>query len=134
MWNDMKWNLQKYIFLSKKCSGTSNLNFTFSLSSAISVKDEVMQVGVIAAPKNWEGNINLSVLKCICHVNFYPVTYVTVKCINYQPLLVKNDIELTKNRKQKGRVGDSDTKEKQKTERDLLNDKSWTVFDKQKSL
>ena len=63
-------------------------------------------------------------LKCICHVNFYPVTYVTVKCINYQPLLVKNDIELTKNRKQKGRVGDSDTKEKQKTERDLLNDKS----------
>ena len=44
---DMKWNLQKYIILSKKCSGTFNLNFTFSLSIAISVKGEVMEVGVI---------------------------------------------------------------------------------------
>ena len=49
---DMKWNLQKYIVLNKKCSGTFNLNFTFSLSSAVSVNGEVMEVGLIAAPKN----------------------------------------------------------------------------------
>ena len=49
---DMKWNLQKYIVLSKKSSGTFKLNFTFSLSCAISVKGEVMEVGVIADPKN----------------------------------------------------------------------------------
>ena len=43
---DMKWNLQKYIVPSKKCSGT------FSLSSVISVNGEVTEVEVIAAPKN----------------------------------------------------------------------------------
>ena len=49
---DIKWNLQKYIVLSKKSSVTFKLNFTFSLSSAISVKGEVMEVGIITAPKN----------------------------------------------------------------------------------
>ena len=49
---DIKWNLQKYIVLSEKSSVTFKLNFTFSLSSAISVKGEVMEVGVITAPKN----------------------------------------------------------------------------------
>ena len=49
---DIKWNLQKYIVLSEKSSVTFKLNFTFSLSSAISVKGEVMEVGVIAASKN----------------------------------------------------------------------------------
>ena len=52
----MKW--QKYSVLRKKCSGTSNLNFTFSLCSAFFVKVEVMEVGVIATLKNQEGNLN----------------------------------------------------------------------------
>ena len=49
------------------------MNFTFSLSSAVSVKVEGMEVGVTASLKNQEGNLKLSVLECGCHVKYISI-------------------------------------------------------------
>ena len=72
---DMKWNLQKYIVLSKKSSGTFKLNFTFSLSSAISVKGWSYGSGGNCYSKELRRKYQSLCNKFGCHVNSYPVAY-----------------------------------------------------------
>ncbi len=60
--------MSEYSVPSKSVQRFSLLNFTFSLSTSVSIKVEGMEVGLTAALKNQDGNLKLSVLECGCHV------------------------------------------------------------------